>query len=85
MRKTFEEIIDEHFEDSFSDYPKIHFEKVLELMQLVRIQTLQEAADSAEADYNIIPLGEDEIVEDSIEVYVLKESILQLPKDTIEI
>lgn len=82
MKKTFEEILDEHFEDRFSNYPNIHFEKVLELMQLVRNQTLKEVADVAEADYNLI---NNIFNPEDIEIYVLKQSILQLDKNSIEI
>jgi hypothetical protein len=87
MVKTFEEILDEHFEDRFSNYPNIHFEKVLELMKLVRLQTMVEIANKADADYNIINsnIKDEYFREEQIEVYVLKESILQLDKNSIKL
>lgn len=85
--KIFKELIDEHFEDRFSNYPNIHFEKVLELMKLVRSQTLIEVADKADADFNIINsnIKDEYFREEQIEVYVLKESILGLDKNSIQI
>ena len=86
MVKTLEQLIDEHFEDKFSNYPNIHFEKVLDLMKLVRTQTLIEAADKADADVNIFKSSFYNLQEgEDYEVYVLKESILQLDKNSIKI
>lgn len=86
MKKTFKDLIDEHFEDRFSNYPNIHFEKVLKLMKLVREKTLIEVADKAEADVNILHnLQSCAVNLAGIEVYVLKQSILQLDKNSIEI
>lgn len=71
MTKTFEEII---FEKKFQNL----FEDFVELMQLVRIKTLEEAASKAEADITFLPDGDKE-------VYVINSSILNLDKNSIEI
>lgn len=83
MKKTFEELLEKeyYFIEGIID-PVITKESCLELMQLVRTQTLKEVADVAEADYNVI--GNLDIYT-SIEVYVLKESILQLDKNSIQL
>ena len=57
---------------------------VIELLKLVRQKTLEEAANNADADYNITE-SFDRMTGENIEVYVLKESILQLDKDSIEV
>ena len=92
--KTLTEIIEEIDEEYrnengyyMSVYPNIHFEKVLELMKLVRTQTLIEAANKADVDwnYNSKIYNNDETGYTDIEVYVLKESILHLDKNSIEL
>lgn len=92
MRKTFEDLIGQcaYSHDCGSFIEVVTKQECLQLMKQVREATLKEAANNADADYNIIPqntgcsmTGEKD--KDIIEVYVLKESILQLDKDSIEI
>ena len=92
MRKTFEELAQEksynislNFEDE--NVTVVDIEDVIKLLELTRLNTIQECANNALADYNIINTSEraELFREDNIEVYVLKESILQLDKNSIEI
>jgi len=87
MVKTFEELIEEKFknEQNYSlTSGDLYDIKTfcLELLKLVRSQTLIEASNKADADYIFI---KDVDGADDIEVYVLKESILGLDKNSIEI
>ena len=95
MVKTFEEILKEEFnsEENYAitsgDIDEIEI-FCLKLMKLVRTQTLIEAANKADADYYIFGNSDDEKRIESydlsnVECYVLKESILQLNKNSIEI
>ena len=54
------------------------FEMLVSCMEFVREKTLEEVADCAETDFNQLPDGE-------IEVYVIKESITGLPKNSVEV
>lgn len=92
MVKTLEElaksqsyILTDKFEDDY--HTVVSLEDVIKLMKLVRSQTLIEASNKADADYNIIDENEpeDPVEKNQIEVYVLKESILELDKNSIEI
>ena len=91
MKKyTFEELVDnesytifEKFDDEFENV--VDVKNVIKLLEQVRQATLQEAADKADADYTLIGLGEVSTFEDNLEVYVLKSSILDLDKDSIEV
>jgi len=78
MRKSFEELITNTL---------ISKKEAIELMELIRLKTIKECADKAEADwnYNKIINNNDETGFTDIECYVLRESILQLDKDSIEI
>ena len=80
MKKTFEEVIELYMiENNIENYFDITYNDWVILMKKVRIQTLIEVADKADADYNWINDVTD------IEVYVLKESILGLDKNSIEL
>jgi len=87
---TFEKLIEKHDEDFYKENgyylsktePEIF---ALELMKQVRLATLEECANKADADYTLIGLGEGSTLEDNLEVYVLKHSILDLDKNSIEI
>lgn len=86
MKQTFEELTKKY---SFQDNREVlmYEKECINLMKLVRLRTLEECSNKAEADYSY----QDEICVDGeygftgIEVYVLKESILQLDKNSIEI
>ena len=84
MVKNLEELISEAYSKS-RILGKLQDDEILELLKLVRNQTLIEAANKADADYFIIRLKENTKLEDNIEVYVLKESILELDKNSIEL
>lgn len=82
VTKTLEEIVDEvseNFMYSLSFKPKLF---ALEVAKEIRKLTLEEAANKADADYNFEGNRDENSI---IEVYVLKESILQLDKNSIEI
>lgn len=93
MRKTFEDLIGQcaYSHDCGSFIEVVTKQECLQLMKQVREATLKEAANNADADFE--PLGwlaeqhsQIPFIEgDDYEVYVLKESILQLDKDSIEI
>jgi len=89
MRKSFEELISGiHFhEGELVDFDYYQKEIILELMKVVRMSTIKECADKAEADWVSVGTSEraELFREENIECYVLKESILQLDKDSIEI
>ena len=86
MKQTFEELLENHFEKRDSNYLNINKEDVLELMKLIRLKTIIECSNTAEADVNWL---EENLINleagQDYEVYVLKESILQLDKNSIEI
>ncbi len=84
MRQTFEDLIFELEGQSDGWSTTYNFTDVLKLLKLVRQKTLKEAANNADADYNFTE-DFDRKTGQNIEVYVLKESILQLDKDSIEI
>lgn len=85
MRKTLEELLGKgnkiHGEIV---YTKSH---VIKLLELVRLNTIKECAKYAKADYNIINTSERAVLfkEDNIEACILKESILTLDKNSIEL
>lgn len=89
MVKTFEELAKELFKELHvkgNQYNVIE-DLTIPLMKLVRLKTLEECANKADADYNIV-CADDRVeytINGEVEVYVLKESILQLSKDSIEI
>jgi hypothetical protein len=89
MRKTFEDLIGQcaYSHDCGSFIEVVTKQECLQLMKQVREATLKEAANNADADFNVISeIPYDEIIPlKDVEVYVLKESILQLDKDSIEI
>lgn len=86
---TFQEKIELAFQEKGWDfsseaYYKLDYTPFMNTIEEVVKDLLKEqkqiCADNAEADYNVIPLEEGEVnIGDSIEVYVLKESILQCP------
>ena len=80
MRKTFEELTKEYCWDVHVG-TVISLEDCIELMKLIRLKTIDECADKAEADYNVLDCE----LTPNIECYVLKESILQLDKNSIEV
>jgi len=86
---TFEELIKNYDEDFYkkNNYYLSQTEPetfALELMKQVRLSTLEECANKADTDFNIIKVN-DNSLENNIEVYVLKHSILDLDKNSIEI
>ncbi len=86
---TFEELIKNYDEDFYkkNNYYLSQTEPetfALELMKQVRLSTLEECANKADADFNIIKVN-DNSLENNIEVYVLKHSILDLDKNSIEV
>lgn len=93
---TFEKLIEKHDEDFYKEngyyLSKTEPETfALELMKQVRLATLEECANKADADvYFIGHLAEleggDKFIEgEDYEVYVLKHSILDLDKNSIEV
>ena len=90
MKKyTFEELIKNYDEDFYkkNNYYLSQTEPetfALELMKQVRLSTLEECANKADTDFNIIKVN-DNSLENNIEVYVLKHSILDLDKNSIEV
>ncbi len=88
MVKTFEELLNDIYDNgtlSISHHFKVR--DLLNLMKLIRLKTIEECADKADADYNIINsnIKDEYFREEQIEVYVLKESILGLDKNSIEL
>ena len=86
MRKTLKQLCYEQSyltEQNLEDESErvVDYESVLKLLELCRLNTIQECANNALADYNTLDCE----FTPSIEVYVLKESILQLDKNSIEI
>jgi len=86
---TFEELIKNYDEDFYkkNNYYLSQTEPetfALELMKQVRLATLEECANKADTDFNIIKVN-DNSLENNIKVYVLKHSILDLDKNSIEI
>lgn len=86
---TFEELIKNYDEDFYkkNNYYLSQTEPetfALELMKQVRLSTLEECANKADTDFNIIKVN-DNSLENNIEVYVLKHSILDLDKNSIEV
>lgn len=82
MRKTFKQILQER---SDLDLSNSTFNTLIEIMKFVRSQTLIEVANKAEADVNWLDENLINIDSSDYEVYILKESILQLDKNSIEI
>ncbi len=88
MKTNISELIDFYFNENqieqFLPYVK---KTVLNLCLQIRESSLKEAADNADADYNIInaDIRNENYINGDIEVYVLKESILQLDKNSIEL
>lgn len=88
MKKTFDEVIELYMiENDINHYFDLSVEDWKKLMKFVREKSLIEAANNAEADYNLINVNmkQEYLREEDIEVYVLKQSILQLDKNSIEI
>lgn len=86
---TFEKLIEKHDEDFYKEngyyLSKTEPETfALELMKQVRLATLEECANKADADFEIMGLNKNDI-NATVEVYVLKHSILDLDKNSIEI
>ena len=85
MKKyTFENLILEKEDVSDGWQSTYTYTTVLDLLKQVRQATLQEAADKADADFKIMGLNKNDI-NATVEVYVLKHSILDLDKDSIEV
>lgn len=82
MRKTFEQILQERRD---LDLSSSAFDELIEIMKFVRAFTLIEVANKAEADVNWLDENLINIDSSDYEVYILKESILQLDKNSIEI
>jgi len=88
MKKyTFEELVDnesytifEKFDDEFENV--VDVKNVIKLLEQVRQATLQEAANKSKADCTILAGDCDK---EFIRTYVLKHSILDLDKDSIEV
>jgi hypothetical protein len=86
MVKTFDNLVKEHYWNDESAGNVISTEDVLDLLKLVRLKTLEECANKAESDINWLDGAFLNLKsENTYEVYVLKESILQLSKDSIEL
>ena len=87
MKKyTFEELVEPFSNNEDSEwFETMQTEDVIKLLKQVRQATLEECANKADADYTLIGLGEISTFEDNLEVYVLKSSILDLDKDSIEV
>ena len=86
MKKyTFEELVEPFSNNADSEwFETIQTEDVIKLLKQVRQATLQEAANKANADFEIMGLNKNDI-NATVEVYVLKHSILDLDKDSIEV
>lgn len=86
MKKyTFEELVEPYSNDEDNEwYETVQKEDVIKLLKQVRQATLQEAADKADADFNLMGLNKNDI-NATVEVYVLKHSILDLDKNSIEL
>ena len=86
MKKyTFEELVEPFSNNEDSEwFETMQTEDVIKLLKQVRQATLQEAANKADADFEIMGLNKNDI-NATVEVYVLKHSILDLDKDSIEV
>lgn len=87
MKKyTFEELVDNESWyatlEGGATIKVLDFENVLDLLKQVRQATLQEAANKSKADCTILAGDCDK---EFIRTYVLKHSILDLDKDSIEV
>jgi hypothetical protein len=82
MRTTFEELLGKgnkfHYE---TVYTKTH---VLKILELVRQKTLEECVESAKVDFVLFNYGDSCPNLDGLTPYLLEESILNLPKDSIK-
>ena len=81
MRKTFNELVQEKSYNADNFNTVVDYKDVIKLLELCRLKTLGECANNAQADYNTLDCE----FTPNIEVYVLKESILQLDKNSIKI
>lgn len=79
MRKTLELLAQEKSYNADNFNIVVDIEDVIKLLKLVRLNTIQECANNAHADWEWDDNATD------IEAYVLKESILILDKNSIEI
>jgi hypothetical protein len=88
MKKTFKELVNEKFPYIFEN---VNEKDVIELMQQVRITTLQEAADNNDVDVQWMGWLAEKHIEkpfipgEDYEVYVINSSILDLDKNSIEV
>ena len=88
MKKTFEELLEKEYYYINDGLGKVvDIEDCLDLMKLIRQKTIEECSNKTKADYDIINTSEraELFRENNIECYVLKESILQLDLNSIEI
>ena len=86
MRKTFNELVQEKSYNADNFNIVVDYKDVIKLLELCRLNTIQECANNAQADVNIFKSSFYNLEEgEDYEVYVLKESILQLDKNSIEI
>lgn len=90
MRKTLEQLAQEksyNIQYNINDNIVIDIEDAIKLLELVRLNTIQECANNALSDYNIVNADDrdEHTINGEVEVYVLKESVLQLDKNSVEI
>lgn len=90
MKKTFEELVElkhNNIVGETSYYtPFLDDVQIVELMQQVRVATLQECADNNETDITWLRQDLMELKPgEDYEVYVINSSILDLDKDSIEL
>jgi hypothetical protein len=83
MKITLEKLVEPYYRQNNNGLDEwVEYSDVLKLLKLCRLNTIIECADIADADY--IYHGDLEL-NGTVEVYVLKESILQLDKNSIEL
>lgn len=82
MRTTFEELLGKgtKFHGEIV-YPKSY---VIKLLELIRQKTLEECVESAKVDFVLFNYGDNCPNLDGLTPYLLEESILNLPKDSIK-
>jgi hypothetical protein len=83
MQITLEKLVEPYYRQNNNGLDEwVEYSHVLKLLKLCRLNTIIECVDVAEADY--VYHGDSEL-NGTVEVYVLRESILQLDKDSIEL
>jgi hypothetical protein len=83
MKITLERLVEPYYRQNNNGLDEwVEYSDVLKLLKTCRLNTIIECADIAEADYTML---NNTFNSSDLEVFVLKESILQLDKNSIEI